>query len=145
MLLADRDFLLPGVRLFRAADCAPIAGPIDFGLPPCDMAPLEAPTPTSAPPAAASTLRLHANWPDPFNPTTTLRVEAPPGTDLGLDILDVRGRRVRALWQGSLHSSGRDFVWDGRDDAGAPLPSGVYVARLHAAGATQSERLTLVR
>lgn len=148
VLVADRDLVAPGVRIFRAGSCQQITlSPIGFGLPPSDLAPVDPPAPTAAPPvASAGTLRLSPNWPDPFNPTTALRVEGRASTPVRLEIADVRGRRVRALWDGVLdESGGRDLVWDGRDDAGLAAPSGVYFARLRAGSAVRSERLTLVR
>lgn len=146
VLVADRDLLQPGVRLFHATDgSALMPQPISVGLPPCELAPLAAPLPTPATPPGPAALHLEPNHPDPFNPTTTLRVTAPPGTAVRLDILDVRGRRVRSLWAGVLASGERSLAWDGRDDAGVPAPSGVYVARLGSSLGTCRDKLTLVR
>lgn len=146
VLLSDRDLVHPGVRLFQAPTLTQITtSPIGFGLPPCDLVPIMALSPTSAPPAGVAALRLFPNRPDPFNPSTTLRVEAPVGTAVRLEIFDVRGRLVRALFTGAIHESNRDFIWDGKDNHAAPLPSGVYMARLESSDQTQRERLTLVR
>jgi hypothetical protein len=146
VLVADRDLLQPGVRLFHANDGSPVLPqPISVGLPPCELAPLAAPLPTPATPPGAAALHLEPNRPEPFNPTTTLRVSAPPGTAVRLDILDVRGRRVRSLWAGVLAGGERSLTWDGRDDAGVPAPSGVYVARLGSSLGTRRDKLTLVR
>jgi hypothetical protein len=146
VLLSDRDLQQPGVRIFRAGSCAQLTtSPIDFGLPPCDLVLVDPLVPTDAPPPAAQALQLFPNWPDPFNPTTTLRIEAPSGMDTHLEVVDVRGRSVRVLWDGVVPAGGRDVVWDGRDTAGVVLPSGVYFARLAAASQTRVERLTLVR
>lgn len=146
VLVSDRDLLTPGVRVFAAGSCAPVtAGPVDLGLPPCDIAVIANPPTVDALPVAQPGLRLVPNWPDPFNPSTTLRIETPPGVVARVDIFDVAGRSVRSLWSGVLTEGGRELTWDGRDDDGAPLPSGVYVARLSTDGALRTERLTLVR
>jgi hypothetical protein len=146
VLLSDRDLVHPGVRLFRAPSLTQVTtSPLDFGLPPCDLAPIVAPAPTSAPPAGIAALRLLPNRPDPFNPSTTLRVQAPAGARVRLEIFDVRGHRVRSLFSGVLQEGAREFTWDGKDDAGIPLASGVYLARLGCGSETQQERLTLVR
>ena len=54
--------------------------------------------------------------------------------------------KVRSLVRGEKRLAGLNrVVWDGTSDAGAPLPSGVYVARLEAGGSRQSMRLTLLK
>jgi hypothetical protein len=146
VLVSDRDLLTPGVRIFRAGSSAQLTtSPIDLGLPPCDIAIATPLVPTPATPPEASRLRLLPNAPDPFNPSTTLRVEAAPGTAVRLEIYDVTGRRVRTLWAGVVTGFGRDIVWDGRDDTGTTQSSGVYWARLQAGDAVRTDRLTLVR
>jgi hypothetical protein len=144
VFVSDRDLLTPGVRVFAAGSCTQITtSPIGLGLPPCDIAVVDPVEPTSAPPPFDATLRLVPNWPDPFNPTTRLRIEAPAGERVQLEILDVAGRRVRTLWDGP--TAGREIVWDGRDGSGNEMPSGVYFARLRGAASTRLDRLTLVR
>jgi hypothetical protein len=146
VLVSDRDLVLPGVRIFKAGSCAQsTVQPVDFGLPPCDLAVIDALLPTDAPPVAAGALRLFPNAPDPFNPSTTLRVTGRAGVTARLDIFDVAGRRVRELWQGQVGEAAHDVLWDGRDDRGNAMPSGVYVARLQAGTEVRTERLTLVR
>lgn len=144
VLLADRDLLVPGVRIFRARDGVQITtSPLGFGLPPCDIGVPRA-TLSSTPVPARTALHLAPNWPDPFRPETRLRIEAPPGETATLEIVDVRGHCVRRLWHGGA-AGRRDLVWDGRDASGARLPSGVYWARLRCGADTRTERLTLVR
>jgi hypothetical protein len=102
---------------------------------------------TSLPPAA---LRIAGNVPNPFNPTTTLRLEVPfrqGGAPLGVELVvfDAQGRPVRSLWRGGLAAGQHLVTWDGRDDAGNPVASGVYIARLTADGQRATSKLTLVR
>ena len=146
VLVSDRDLLVPGVRIFAAGSCAAVApGPIDLGLPPCDIVLLGGTSPSDTGVHAAPAVRLVPNWPDPFNPTTSLRVEAPPGVRVRLEVFDVAGRRVRVLWNEVLAGGEQDVQWDGRDDDGSQLPSGVYVARMQAGTEVRTDRLTLVR
>jgi hypothetical protein len=146
VLVSDRDFLTPGVRVFRAGGCTQLtSGPISFGLPPYDIALVDPIAPTDTPPRSVAALRLVPNWPDPFNPTTTLRIEGSAGVAATLDIIDVRGRTVRELWSGAIEVGGRRVVWDGKDAAGREMPSGVYFARLRSDGVQSVDRLTLVR
>jgi hypothetical protein len=145
VLVGDRDFLLPGVRIFAAATGAQVTTfPIDLGLPPGDIALLGNSTLAAAPPVTTA-LRLVPNWPDPFNPSTSLRLEAAPGSPARLEIVDVGGRIVRVLWDGVLTGGRATLTWDGRDAAGVAAPSGIYWARLRCGVETRRDRMTLVR
>ncbi len=95
--------------------------------------------------AAPSNFRLGANYPNPFNPTTTIPVTAEKDGPARLEILDATGRRVRTLHDGPLAAGTRDFRWDGRDDSGRRLASGVYLARLVGSLDQQSRRLVLLQ
>jgi hypothetical protein len=103
--------------------------------------------PTAAPPARAF---LAQNHPNPFNPTTRIAYGVPAtaganaAVDVRLEIYDVQGRLVRRLVQG-LHAPGTyGAIWDGRDDHGRRVRSGVYFYRLRAPGTTLSRKLLLV-
>jgi hypothetical protein len=103
------------------------------------------PTPAPETPPAA---RLGVAWsPNPFNPTVTLRLAVPGAVaaHVRVDVFDARGRLVRRLVDGMLPAGSANRIWDGRDDAGHALPSGVYVYRVDAAGETARGKLTLVR
>ena len=83
--------------------------------------------------------------PNPFDASTIIRYQTPEHGVVMLSIVDVEGRRVRTLEQtdrgAGLHSS----VWDGTDDAGHLLGSGVYFVRLEAASSVTYQKLTLLR
>jgi len=91
---------------------------------------------------AAPTLRL---YPNPFNPRVQVDFSlGSPGYGL-LEIYDMRGRRVTTLWQGTTGESGL-AAWDGRDEQGRALPSGIYTFRLQKDDGSQaSARGTLLR
>ncbi|MBN2171191.1 MAG: family 43 glycosylhydrolase [Candidatus Krumholzibacteriota bacterium] len=98
----------------------------------------------SAPAPGAA--RLLAPHPNPFNPRTRLRYELVRAGRAELVVLDARGRAVRRLFAGDLPAGPGFFTWDGRDDAGRSLPSGVYLARLSLDGRpAPARRLVLVR
>jgi hypothetical protein len=99
----------------------------------------------AAPPPAGATLRLLANHPNPFNPATRLAFETPRAGHVRLEIVDVRGRRLRLLLDGELPAGRHALDWDGRDDAGRALPSGLYLSRLGLDGEGDSGRLLLLR
>jgi hypothetical protein len=89
-------------------------------------------------------LALYQNTPNPFNPNTRIVFDVPhAGSAVDLSIYDVTGRLVRRLVNGP-HDRGRFTVeWDGRDDGGARVASGVYFYRL-AAGNTRLTRKMLM-
>ncbi|MFO7654456.1 MAG: FlgD immunoglobulin-like domain containing protein [Candidatus Krumholzibacteriia bacterium] len=96
------------------------------------------------PPAltGAPALSVH---PNPFNPRTVLAFELPEPAPVALAVHDAAGRRVRTLLIGPLAAGRHELVWDGRDDGGRPLASGVYQGRLQAGSRTSRATLTLVR
>jgi hypothetical protein len=96
-------------------------------------------------PAAAF---LAQNHPNPFNPTTTIQYGIPAGSplvDVALDIFDVQGRRVRALVRGQEAPGTHGAVWDGRDDAGRLVPSGIFFYRLQVGGQTLTRKMMLLK
>ncbi|MFQ5628533.1 MAG: choice-of-anchor B family protein [bacterium] len=88
---------------------------------------------------------LHDNYPNPFNPTTTIRVELPTESNVELSIYNVIGQPVHRLVSGRLRAGIHRVVWDGIDDLGRPVPAGVYIYQLVTANFTASKRLVLVR
>lgn len=98
----------------------------------------------AVPPVAAS--RLVAAAPNPFNPQTAIAYEVAAPGEGALTVHDVRGRLVRTLVAGELATGRHEVSWDGNDDSGQRVPSGLYVARLRAAGGgVDLLKLTLVK
>ena len=84
-------------------------------------------------------------YPNPFNPQITIAFETAVDGMAKLELYDVQGRRVRTLFQEVRPAGRQQVVWDGRDDSGHFVGSGVYVARLEAADSRTSKKITLVR
>jgi len=95
--------------------------------------------------AAPAVLRFLANVPNPFNPATTIWLDVPSAGRVEVTILDVRGRRVRSLHQGTIVSGRHAFAWDGRDDGGRVAPAGIYWTRAVAGARSTARKLTLVK
>jgi flagellar hook assembly protein FlgD len=83
--------------------------------------------------------------PNPFRGITTIRFSMPEAGPATLAIHDVAGRRVRTLLDGAVGEGDRRFVWDGRDDTGRALASGVYFYRLQAAGNSRTGQVQLLK
>ena len=84
-------------------------------------------------------------YPNPSPAASTLRFSAQGAADVELQIVDLRGRRVRRLVAGRFDTGVHRFRWDGKDGQGRDAPSGVYFCRLLHGGQTQQQRLVLVR
>lgn len=93
---------------------------------------------------ASRTSRLEAAAPNPFNARTTLAFELGIGASYQLTIHDAAGRVVRTFE--GLGQAGRNAIhWNGRDDQGREVASGVYSYRLEAGGETQARKMVLVK
>lgn len=95
-------------------------------------------------PAANPDLALAVS-PNPFNPQTTLSCTLPAAGPCSLVIHDLRGRRVRTLVAGAQPAGDQTVIWDGRDERGTAVASGVYFARLAHPAGSRTQRLALVR
>ena len=95
--------------------------------------------------ATPDRLTLRPSYPNPFRSQTTLEYALPTSADVRIAIYDVLGRRVRVLAEGD-HTAGRhDVTWDGRNNAGQPVASGLYLIRLESDGQTRLQKATLLR
>jgi hypothetical protein len=74
---------------------------------------------------------LVGNYPNPFNPSTSVSYAVPRAGPVDLAVFDASGRLVRTLIEAVSHDAGRHSVpWDGRDENGMEVATGVYFARL---------------
>jgi flagellar hook assembly protein FlgD len=89
---------------------------------------------------------LHNNYPNPFNGTTTIIVEAPSAEEIDLSIYSILGQRVRTLFRGRSSEGENRFYWrDGLDDSGNRVASGVYIYRLKTPTLIISNKLVFIR
>ncbi|MFZ0390175.1 MAG: S8 family serine peptidase [Calditrichia bacterium] len=89
--------------------------------------------------------QLYQNYPNPFNPTTTIAFDLPEASDVRLEIFDLNGRRVRTLANSRFAAGTQQVVWDGCEDSGQSVASGVYVVRLRAGAFVQSCKTLLMK
>ncbi len=75
--------------------------------------------------------KLHANYPNPFNPETKISYQTPADARINLTVFDALGRSVRALMNETAKPAGRhELIWDGRNQIGEEVASGVYFYRI---------------
>ena len=92
--------------------------------------------------ATPSAFALGANYPNPFNPATTIPFAVPAEAgDVDLTIYNVLGQPVRQVWNGPLVAGEHRLAWDGRDAQGQPVAAGVYVVRLHQGDQTRIRKM----
>ncbi|MBW6513160.1 MAG: T9SS type A sorting domain-containing protein [Candidatus Syntrophosphaera sp.] len=86
-----------------------------------------------------------SSWPNPFNPSCSLKFSLPQAGRASLDIYNAKGQKVRSLLDGELPSGESTWVWEGRDDSGQTLPSGLYFARLSTEQGSSIRKLMLIK
>jgi hypothetical protein len=92
-----------------------------------------------------SEFALHQNYPNPFNPQTNIRFAIPTTSRVEIELFDILGRRVRTLANEMMDAGNYAVTWNGTDDLGLSVASGVYFYRLRAGSFTQTRKLLLVR
>ena len=88
---------------------------------------------------------LVRNHPNPFSARTTIALDLPADSEVGIDVFDAAGRRVRAMNLGRMSAGPRTMTFDGLDDNGRQLPNGVYFCRVHANSATVTSKMVIAR
>ena len=89
--------------------------------------------------------RIAGNFPNPFNPETTIEFTAHREGAVQLDIYNVLGQKVRSLMSRTIYAGNHRVRWDSRDDAGQNVSSGVYVVSLKAGAAAVTHRMMVIR
>ncbi len=93
----------------------------------------------------SSFLTLHQNTPNPFNPSTVIRFTLQQSTNVELAVYDVSGQLVKSLLSDSMDSGTHGVRWNGRNDQGRAVSSGIYFARITAGSHRQSVKLLLMK
>jgi len=89
--------------------------------------------------------RLYQNSPNPFNPRTSIRFSLAANGPAKLNIFDVNGRRVKTLVNGVLKAGLHEMVWDGTDDAGHAVASGIYWSQLNAVDYSSNKNMVILK
>lgn len=91
------------------------------------------------------TFHLNQNFPNPFNPSTTIRYQLPVAAQVTVALYNARGQRIRMLVNGRQPAGEHSVVWDGRDAQNQLVSSGIYVYTLQAENRRLSRKLILLR
>ena len=91
-------------------------------------------------------VNLSQNFPNPFNPSTTIDVIMEENAQGSLIIYNINGQEVQTLHKGEFSSGITQFLWNGRDNLGRPVSGGTYIYRLMVGGsAGQSQKMILLK
>ena len=91
-----------------------------------------------------TTLRI-SNFPNPFNPQTTIRFDLPAAGKVRLEIFDVRGRKIRTLLDTAMPSGVHKIIWNACDNRHRPVASGIYFACLQTGSRVKIRKMMLIR
>jgi len=89
--------------------------------------------------------RLEGNYPNPFNPSTTVRYAMKDAGQVSISIYNLKGQLVKTLVNENKKAGNHSVVWNGNDDSGKPVSSGVYMYRMQAAGVNQTRKMMLMK
>jgi len=95
--------------------------------------------------ALPKAFQLQDARPNPFNPSTILEYALPSPCKVRIAVFSIDGRRVRQLVSGVVPAGTRQVTWDGRDDGGQQVASGVYFCRMEAGSYCHTIRMALVK
>ena len=99
----------------------------------------------SNPHPAPATFELIGNYPNPFNASTSIKYTLPTSAQVEIAIYDIQGQLVRTLSKGEKSSGTHIAIWDGKDNIGKQLPSGIYFYKLSIGGESKIKRMVLMR
>jgi hypothetical protein len=88
---------------------------------------------------------LEQNYPNPFNPTTTIIYSLPEGRDVHIAVYDVAGRKITELVNNYQTAGSYEVTWNGKDDAGNSVASGVYFSTIKAGNVVQTRKMMLMK
>lgn len=88
---------------------------------------------------------LFQNFPNPFNPTSTISYDLPKDTKVNLKIYNLYGQEVRTLVNEAQSAGHKSAVWNGKDDSGIIVSSGLYIYRLEAENIVQNKKMLFLK
>ena len=85
-----------------------------------------------------------SNYPNPFNPTTTISFSIPEESKIELSIYNIKGQKIKSLLNDQITAGEHSIVWNGKDDNNKPVSSGVYLYKLNVNGKTEAVKKCLL-
>ena len=88
---------------------------------------------------------LHQNYPNPFNPTTTINYSLKENSNVSLNIYNIKGQKVKQLVSDQLSAGQHSVVWNGKDDSGKSVSSGIYLYKLKTVNFEKTKKMILIK
>jgi len=143
LFLCDQTTTNPGLRIWDTrTDTQITTHPIDVGLRPFEVC-FSVPVQTAAETPAVAVLAQ--NYPNPFNPSTTIKYDMKEKGLVTLKIYNVAGRLVRTLVNGVMDAGTYSLAWDGRNNTGADVASGIYFYKMETKDFSQTKKMVMLR
>ncbi|HID10217.1 MAG TPA: T9SS type A sorting domain-containing protein [Candidatus Latescibacteria bacterium] len=146
LYVADRSEEAPGIYIYDISDDELVAGSVPTGLPPNSVAIVGVPTAVAE--TEGSLLlspSLALPFPNPFNSRAVVPYVLGEDGYVRLAVYDMLGRKVRVLFEGRQEKGLHRAYWDGRDEEGRSVASGIYILKLEAGGKRWARTLSLIR
>jgi hypothetical protein len=96
-------------------------------------------------PLIPETTQLRGNYPNPFNPETTISFDLKENANVKIDIFNIKGQRVATIADGDYQVGRHSIIWKGTDLHGKSVSSGVYFYKMHTGAYTQTRRMILMK
>jgi len=88
---------------------------------------------------------LHNNFPNPFNPVTTLRYDLPENSLVIITVYDMLGRQVKTLVNQAQDAGYRSVIWDSTNNYGKPISAGIYLYQIQAGEYISTKKMVLLK
>jgi hypothetical protein len=88
---------------------------------------------------------LNGNYPNPFNPVTTISFSLAKAQDVSLNVYNIKGQRVKTLLNGTSQAGRHSIVWNGTDENNCDVSSGIYFYRLKTMGESHIKKMSLIK
>jgi len=89
--------------------------------------------------------KLEQNYPNPFNPTTRIRYQLPKNAHVSLTIYSILGTKIVTLVNENESAGYHEIEWDGRDELGSMVSSGIYIYRIEAGRFSESRKMIFLK
>lgn len=97
------------------------------------------------PAAPALVTELHGNYPNPFNPQTTIRFSTADKVPVKIEVYNLKGQLVRTLMNESKSAGNHSVIFDGKDSNGIRVASGVYFYKMHAGSFSATRKMIMMK
>ena len=92
-----------------------------------------------------STFTLHQNFPNPFNPITTLSYDLPQDSDVSFTVFDMLGNEIVTLINSNQQAGFKSVQWNATDSRGRPVSAGVYLYQIKAGEFADTKKMVLLK